>query len=42
MRSTCDSLMFEPDGGYVIVILSNFDPPLAGLLLNFIGMQLPQ
>ena len=35
-------LVFEPNGGYVIVILSNFDPPLAGLLLNFIGMELPQ
>ena len=35
-------LVWEPNGGYVIVILSNFDPPLAGLLLNFIGMELPQ
>ena len=35
-------LVFEPNGGYVIVILANFDPPLAGLLLNFIGMELPQ
>jgi CubicO group peptidase (beta-lactamase class C family) len=35
-------LVFEPNGGYVIVILSNFDPPLAGLLLNFIGMEMPQ
>jgi CubicO group peptidase (beta-lactamase class C family) len=35
-------LVFEPNGGYVIVILSNFDPPIAGVLLNFIGMQLPK
>jgi D-alanyl-D-alanine carboxypeptidase len=34
-------LVFEPNGEYVIVILANFDPPLAGLLLNFIGMELP-
>ena len=35
-------LVWEPNGGYMIVILSNFDPPLAGLLLNFIGMELPK
>jgi D-alanyl-D-alanine carboxypeptidase len=35
-------MVYEPNGGYVIVILSNFDPPLAGLLLNFIGMELPK
>jgi hypothetical protein len=35
-------LVFEPNGGYLIVILANIDPPVAGLLLNFISMELPK
>jgi CubicO group peptidase (beta-lactamase class C family) len=34
-------LVFEPNGGYVIVVLSNFDPPAAGSVLNFIVNNLP-
>jgi CubicO group peptidase (beta-lactamase class C family) len=34
-------LAFEPDGGYVVVVLSNFDPPAAGRVLNFILERLP-
>ena len=34
-------LAFEPDGGYTIVILSNFDPPSATRVLNFILNRLP-
>jgi D-alanyl-D-alanine carboxypeptidase len=34
-------LVFEPDGGYVVVVLSNFDPPAAGQVLNFILPRLP-
>lgn len=34
-------LVFEPNGGYVIVVLSNFDPPAAGGVLNFIANHLP-
>jgi CubicO group peptidase (beta-lactamase class C family) len=34
-------LAFEPDGGYVVVVLSNFDPPAAGQVLNFILSRLP-
>jgi CubicO group peptidase (beta-lactamase class C family) len=34
-------LVFEPDGGYVIVVLSNFDPPAAGWALKFIADRLP-
>lgn len=34
-------LVFEPNGGYVIVVLSNFDPPAAGNVLNFIANHLP-
>jgi CubicO group peptidase (beta-lactamase class C family) len=34
-------LAFEPNGGYVVVILSNFDPPAAGQMLNFILPRLP-
>ncbi len=34
-------LVFEPNGEYVIVILSNFDPPAAGAVLGFIMNTLP-
>jgi D-alanyl-D-alanine carboxypeptidase len=34
-------LVFEPNGGYVVVVLSNFDPPAAGQMLNFILGRLP-
>jgi CubicO group peptidase (beta-lactamase class C family) len=34
-------LAFEPDGGYVVVVLSNFDPPAAGQVLNLILGRLP-
>lgn len=34
-------LVFEPNGGYVVVVLSNFDPPAATQVLNFILDRLP-
>lgn len=34
-------LAFEPDGGYVVVVLSNFDPPAAGQVAGFILGRLP-
>jgi CubicO group peptidase (beta-lactamase class C family) len=34
-------LAFEPDGGYVVVVLSNFDPPAAGQVATFILNRLP-
>ena len=34
-------LAFEPDGGYVVVVLSNFDPPAAGQVAAFILSRLP-
>ena len=34
-------LVFEPKGGYVIVVLSNFDPPAAGNVLTYIANNLP-
>jgi CubicO group peptidase (beta-lactamase class C family) len=34
-------LLFEPNGGYVVVVLTNFDPPSAGLMLNYIVSTLP-
>ena len=34
-------LAFEPDGGYVVVVLSNFDPPAAGQMSAFILDRLP-
>jgi CubicO group peptidase (beta-lactamase class C family) len=34
-------LAFEPDGGYVVVVLSNFDPPAAGRVASFILERLP-
>jgi CubicO group peptidase (beta-lactamase class C family) len=35
-------LAFEPNGGYVVVVLSNLDPPAAGLISGFILERLPQ
>jgi D-alanyl-D-alanine carboxypeptidase len=34
-------LAFEPNGGYVVVVLSNFDPPAAGQVSAFILDRLP-
>ena len=34
-------LLLEPSGGHVIVVLTNFDPPSAGSVLNFIVSNLP-
>jgi CubicO group peptidase (beta-lactamase class C family) len=34
-------LVFEPNGGYVVVVLSNFDPPAAGQVAAFILNRLP-
>ena len=34
-------LTFEPNGGYVVVVLSNFDPPAAGQVATFIRNLLP-
>jgi CubicO group peptidase (beta-lactamase class C family) len=34
-------LMFEPGGGYVVVVLSNFDPPAATQVSSFILNRLP-
>ena len=34
-------LAFEPGGGYVVVVLSNFDPPAAGQVAAFILDRLP-
>jgi D-alanyl-D-alanine carboxypeptidase len=34
-------LVFEPNGGYVIVVLSNFNPPAAGNVLTYIANNLP-
>jgi D-alanyl-D-alanine carboxypeptidase len=34
-------LAFEPNGGYVVVVLSNFDPPAASQVQNFILANLP-
>ena len=34
-------LAFEPDGGYVVVVLSNLDPPAAGQVAAFILNRLP-
>lgn len=34
-------LAFEPNGGYVVVVLSNFDPPAAGQVSAFILSRLP-
>ena len=36
------SLAFEPDGGYVVVVLSNFDPPAATTMEAFILGALPK
>jgi hypothetical protein len=32
---------FEPNGGYVVVVLSNLDPPAAGQVAAFILNRLP-
>ena len=40
-RGMSGELAFEPNGGYVAVVLSNFDPPAAGLVQNFILANLP-
>ena len=34
-------LAFEPNGGYVVVVLSNFDPPAAQQMATFILNRLP-
>ena len=34
-------LAFEPNGGYVVVVLSNLDPPAAGQVAAFILTRLP-
>jgi D-alanyl-D-alanine carboxypeptidase len=34
-------LAFEPNGGYVVVVLSNLDPPAAGQVSGFILSRLP-
>lgn len=34
-------LAFEPDGGYVVVVLSNLDPPAAQQMVAFILSRLP-
>jgi CubicO group peptidase (beta-lactamase class C family) len=34
-------LAFEPNGGYVVVVLSNLDPPAAGQVASFILSRLP-
>ena len=34
-------LAFEPEGGYVIVVLSNLEPPAADWALSFIANRLP-
>jgi CubicO group peptidase (beta-lactamase class C family) len=34
-------LAFEPNGGYVVVVLSNLDPPAAGQVAAFILSRLP-
>jgi D-alanyl-D-alanine carboxypeptidase len=34
-------LAFEPNGGYVVVVLSNFDPPAATQISSFILANLP-
>jgi CubicO group peptidase (beta-lactamase class C family) len=35
-------LAFEPNGGYVVVVLSNFDPPAAQQVMDFILGRLPR
>ena len=34
-------LAFEPNGGYVVVVLANLDPPAAGQMAAFILNRLP-
>jgi D-alanyl-D-alanine carboxypeptidase len=40
-RGMNGDLAFEPNGGYVIVVLSNFDPPAATQLSSYILDRLP-
>jgi len=35
------ALEFEPNGGYVVVVLSNFDPPAATQIASYILGRLP-
>ena len=42
VRLFASILRREPDGGYVVVVLSNFDPPAAGQVSAFILARLPQ
>jgi CubicO group peptidase (beta-lactamase class C family) len=41
-RGMNGDLSFEANGGYVVVVLSNFDPPAAGQIAGFILSQLPR
>jgi CubicO group peptidase (beta-lactamase class C family) len=41
-RGMNGDLAFEPDSGYVVVVLSNLDPPAAGKVAAFIFPGLPQ
>lgn len=34
-------LQFEPNGGYIVVVLSNFDPPAAAPIVDFILANVP-
>jgi CubicO group peptidase (beta-lactamase class C family) len=40
-RGMNGELAFEPNGGYVVVVLSNLDPPAAGEVTAFIFNRLP-
>ena len=40
-RGMNGDLAFEPNGGYVVVVLSNLDPPAAGRVSGFILNRLP-
>jgi CubicO group peptidase (beta-lactamase class C family) len=40
-RGMNGDLAFEPNGGYVVVVLSNLDPPAAGQISGFILGRLP-
>jgi hypothetical protein len=34
-------LMIHPASGYVVAVLSNFDPPQASSMAAFVGLRLP-
>jgi D-alanyl-D-alanine carboxypeptidase len=34
-------LKFSPESGYIVVVLSNFDPPAASRVSDFIALRLP-